>query len=59
MRNPNDIAWIPMDPHFFWMSNNNRSIRIGSTEFSFGKRKNFPAIFDSGTSVTLVPPAIF
>jgi len=57
MRNPRDIVWIPMAPHFFWMTNNNRAIRIGAHEFNIGGP--YKAIFDSGTSATLVPPGIF
>ena len=60
MRSPRDVVWIPMDPHFFWMTNNNRAVRVGTHEYGFGRKgRTFPAIFDSGTSVTLVPPTIF
>ena len=58
MRNPDQIVWIPMAPHFFWMTNNNRAVRIGPHEFSIGG-KTYSVIFDSGTSITLVPPKIF
>jgi hypothetical protein len=39
MKYPNEIVWIPMTPHFFWMTKDNRGLRIGDHEFNFGGKK--------------------
>lgn len=54
------LKWIKLVPHLYWMSEQAYGIRFNEQAFNFGKNnKSYSAIFDTGTSLTLVPSLLF
>ena len=59
MSNIDDLVWLPLHNHFFWMSQKTRAVRIGEDEYVFADDREVDAVFDSGSSVILVPKSLF
>lgn len=53
-----EIAWLDVIPHLYWMSNSNYGIRFGQNAYNYGDEA-YPIVFDTGTSLTLVPQTIW
>lgn len=53
-----EIAWIDLEPHFYWKSEQAYGIKINDSAFNLGKNK-YTAIFDTGTSLTMVPEPLY
>ena len=63
-----NIMWLQMPKeHLFWYSKNLTGIKIGSsdvfsdgrsTNYNYGKNYQYPAIYDTGTSLIYVPESI-
>jgi hypothetical protein len=59
MSNRDDLVWLPLDDHFFWLNNNCRAIRFGDVALSFNNDESYSVVFDSGTSIILAPGSQF
>lgn len=46
-----------MVPHFYWLAAGVTGVRFGDTAYKF--EKAYEVIFDSGTSLTMVPETIY
>jgi len=59
IRTGSTLVWFPLDKHFFWMNKRNTALRIGKDMYHYADEVSHRIIFDSGTSITLVPTTIF
>lgn len=53
-----EIAWIDLEPHFYWKSPQAYGVKINESAYNLGKNK-YTAIFDTGTSLTLIPEPLY
>lgn len=55
-----DIVWFELEPHFYWMTSHMQGARIGETTYAWDSDgKEYQAIFDSGSSVLMVPENLY
>ena len=58
IRDPNEMIWIDVYDHMFWMNYETYGIRFGDDNdnaYTFDPKRNFLTVFDSGTSTIYVP----
>jgi len=52
------LIYIEMVDHFYWLSDKTMGIQFGEKAFKLGDN-DFPIVFDTGTSVSYVPPSLW
>ena len=52
------LVYIRMVDHFYWMSDKAMGIKFGDKAFKLADN-NYPVVFDTGTSVSYVPPSLW
>lgn len=71
MRDPEELVWLPLEDHMFWMSHGATGIRFGEQVTTVGSDEadsgfnafsfdgNLSIIFDTGTSLIYMPKSLF
>mmetsp|Transcript_40807 Transcript_40807/g.29446 ORF Transcript_40807/g.29446 Transcript_40807/m.29446 type:complete len:304 (+) Transcript_40807:749-1660(+) len=58
MSNPDDIVYLTLDDHFFWLGEFVAVSFGGEEEHSFRFPEPYPVVYDTGSSLSLVPVSI-
>ena len=48
-----------LSPHLYWFAETNYGVKFNDSEFGYGDAKKYSVVFDTGTSLTLVPDEIY
>ena len=63
MRNPDDLIWLDLQDHMFWMINSTSAVRYGDDEdnaYQFPTlHSRLVSVIDSGTSMVFVPNSLW
>jgi hypothetical protein len=71
MRDPEELVWLPLEDHMFWLNHGATGVRFGEQVSTAGSDEadsgfnafnfdsNFQIIFDTGTSLIYMPKSLF